>query len=106
MLATAGQPATRRSASTRRLQLQEHDARWVADRRVMAGEGEATGLAVHLEHGDVVRPLVAAVQEPPGGVEGEAPRVASPRPLLADVFERPIWPDGEDRDAVVQPVAG
>src|SRR5437763_14842505 len=49
--------------SALRLQIEERDARRVAHRGVVAGEREPAGLAVHLEDGDVVRPLVAAVQE-------------------------------------------
>ena len=69
------------------LQVEEHDARRVADGGEVAGEAEAAGLAVHAESGDVVAPLVAAVQERAGGVEGEAPRVAPAGPLLPDVFQ-------------------
>src|SRR5205814_2083259 len=88
------------------VQVEEHDARRVADGGVLAGEGEAAGLAVHPEGGDVVRPLVAAVEEPAGRVEGEAPRVTPPRPLLPGVGQGAARPDGEDGDAVVQPVPG
>ena len=58
------------------LPVEEGDARRVADGDVVAGEGEAAGLAVHPEDGDVVTALVAAVEEPPGRVGVEAPRVA------------------------------
>ena len=51
---------------------------------VMAGEGEAAGLAIHAEDGDVVAALVAAVEEPAGRVEGEAARIVPARPFLAD----------------------
>ena len=76
-------------------------------RRVVAGEGEAAGLAVHPEDGDVVAALVAAVQEPAGRVEGEAARIVAARPFLADVASacRPA-PTEKIADAVVQPVAG
>jgi hypothetical protein len=53
----------------------------IADGRVMAGECEAAGLAIHPEDGDVVAALVAAIEEAAGGVEAEAagivPRVHS-----------------------------
>src|SRR5207248_3858153 len=71
----------------------------------MAGELEAAGPAIHPEDGDVVATLVAAVEEAAGGVEGEATGIVPPRPLLPDVRQLAIRADGEDRDAVVQPVA-
>lgn len=52
----------------------------------------------------MVRPLIAAIQECPGGVEAEAPGVIAAGPLLAQVFERALFFDLEDADAVVQAV--
>ena len=49
----------------------------------MAGEREAAGLAIHPEDGDVVAALIAAVEEPAGGVEVEAARIIAPRPFFA-----------------------
>ena len=71
----------------------------------MAGEGEAAGLAIHAEDGDVVAALVAAVEEPAGGVEGEAAGIVPARPFFADERQAAVGADGEDPDAVVQPVA-
>ena len=66
--------------------------RRVADGGVVAGEGEAAGLAIHPEDGDVVAALVAAVEEPAGRVEGETARVIPARPFFADVCQPPSEP--------------
>ena len=80
--------------------------RRIPDGGVIAGEGEAAGLRIHPEDGDVVGPLVATVEEPAAGVEVEAARVVPARPLLPDLRQGAVRADGEDPDAVVQPVAG
>src|SRR5262249_59055603 len=69
------------------LPIEEDDARRVADGDVLAGEGERAGLAIHPKHRDVVAALVATVEELTGGVEVEAPRVASACPLLRDILQ-------------------
>src|SRR5262249_49815087 len=66
------------------LQVEEDDARRVADGGEMAGEGQPAGVAVHPEGRDVVAALDAAVEEPAGRVEGEARRIAAARPPLPD----------------------
>src|SRR5262245_18010338 len=71
----------------------------------MAGELEAAGLAIHAEDGDVVTALIAAAEELTGGIEGETARIIAPGPFLPDVPEVAVRADGEDRDAVVEPVA-
>ena len=91
--------------STRLCEIEEDDDRRIADGGVMAGEGEAAGLAIHAEDGDVVAPLIAAVEELAGGIEVEAARIVPARPFLADEGQVAVWADGEDPDAVVQPVA-
>src|SRR3712207_6262694 len=72
----------------------------------MAREGEPPRLAVHFESGDVVAALVAAVEEAAGRIEAEAARVAAAGPLFSDVAQPASLADREDRDAVVQAVAG
>jgi hypothetical protein len=61
-------------------QIEEHDMRGVPDDSVVAGEVEAAGLAVDAEDGDVVGPLVAAVEELAGGVEAETTWIVAARP--------------------------
>src|SRR4051812_37992898 len=86
-------------------EIEEDDARGIADGSVMAGEREAAGLAIHSEDRDVIAALVAAVEEPAGGVEGEATGIIPARPFLPDVRQLAVRADREDRDAVVKPVA-
>ena len=50
--------------------------------------------------------LIAAVQEPARRIEGEAARVAAARPFFANERQAAVGPHGEDRDAVVEAVAG
>ena len=52
-------------------EIEEDDDRWIADWGVVAGECEAAGLAIHLEDGDVVAALIAAIEELASGVEVE-----------------------------------
>src|SRR5689334_12387714 len=65
-------------------EIEKHNARRIANRRVMAGEGQRALVPVHAEHRDVVAPLVAAIKELAGGIEVEAPGIVSARPFLAD----------------------
>ena len=97
-----------RAPSLSRLrEIHEHDVRRVADRHVVAGELQPAGLRVHAEHGDVVGPLVAAVEELARRVEGEAARIVAARPLVARRRSaRRSAPTAKIADAVVQPVAG
>ena len=87
-------------------QFDEGDARRVADRGVLACEGEAPGGAIHAEDCDVVAPLVATVEELTRGIEGETPRIITACPFLPDVLHTTNAIDREDRNAVVQTVAG
>jgi len=57
-------------------EIQENDYRGIADRGVVAGEGQAAGLWIHAEDGHVVGALVAGIEEQPGGGCGVIPRVA------------------------------
>ena len=72
----------------------------------MAGELELAGVAIDAEGGHVVGSLVAAVEKLAGGVKAEAAWVVAVRPGFVDVGEVAGWADGEDGDAVVEPVAG
>ena len=67
---------------------------------------EAAAVAIHAEGGDVVTPLIAAIEEVAGGVEVEAPRIVPACPFFADMLQRAICAYGKNPDAVVQPVAG
>ena len=71
----------------------------------VAGEVEGAGGAIHAEDGDRVAALIAAVEEPARRVEGETARIVPARPFLADERQAAVGADGEDPDAVVQPVA-
>ena len=86
-------------------EIEEDDARGIADRGVMAGEFEAAGLAIHAEDGDAVGSLIAAIEEPAGGVEVEAARIVPSCPFFPYEREAALEANGEDPDAVVQPVA-
>ena len=68
--------------SIRPREIYKDDDRGIADRHVMAGEGQAACLAVHAEDREVVTSLIAGVQEPAGGVEIEAARIVPACPLL------------------------
>ncbi len=87
-------------------EVEKHDDRGIADRGVMAGEDQPACAAIHPEHRDVVAPLIAGIKELAGGIEIEAPRVASTRPFLADEGQFPIRTDRECPDRVMQAVAG
>src|SRR5687768_12592384 len=87
-------------------EVEQNNARRVPDRAVVAREFEVARLGVHPEYGDVVAALVAAVEEPTRGVEAEAAGVVPPRRLVADERQGAVRAHGEDRDAVVQAVAG
>ena len=91
--------------SIRLREVEEDDDRRIADGGVMAGEGQAARLAVHAKDREVVGPLIAAVEEPAGGVEVEAAWIVPACPLLADIGQGAGSADGKDRDAVVQTVA-
>lgn len=71
----------------------------------MAGEFETAGLAVHLEDGNVVGSLIAAEEELTRRVEIEAARVIASCPFFSDERKLAVLRNGEDPDAVVQPVA-
>src|SRR5262245_22954831 len=86
-------------------EVDEDDARGIADRGVMAGEPQRARRAIHPEDGDVVSALIAAIEELPRGVEVEAAGIIAVGPLLADVRQAAARPDREDPDAVVEPVA-
>src|SRR5262249_48103690 len=102
---TAACHRSRRVLSTSLRKIDENDARRIADRRVMAGEVEAPGLAVHAEHGDVVPALIATIEELAGGVDVETARVVPACPFFPDMGQGAVGSDGKDPDAVVQPVA-
>ena len=71
----------------------------------MASEFEATGRAIHTEDGDVVSALIATIEELAGGVKVEAAWIVSTCPFFSDKCQGTVWSNGEDPDAVVQPVA-
>ena len=66
---------------------------------------EATGFAIHMEDRDVVSTLIAAIKEPARGVEVETAWIIPACPCFSDELQVAVWADGEDPDAVVQPVA-
>src|SRR5580700_2915984 len=94
------------TASTRFLRVEEHDARRVADRGVVTGKLQPARFAIDVEHRDVVAPLVAAVKESAARVEVETARIVPAGPFVGDEAEQAGIADGEDADAVMQPIAG
>ncbi len=86
-------------------EIEEDDARRIANGGVMAGEFEAAGLAIHLEDGNVVGSLIATIKELASGVEIEAARIIPSCPFFPSEREVTVWANGKDPDAVVQPVA-
>ena len=74
--------AVERLPSTDLGEIEEDDARGIANRSVMAGESETAGFAIHLEDGDVVAALIATIQELPSGVEVETARIIPSCPFF------------------------
>ena len=93
------------TSSTHLGEIEKDDARRIADWGVMAGEFDAAGLAIHLEDGDVVAALIAAIEELASGVEVEAARIVPSCPFFPYEREVAVAANGKDPDAVVQPVA-
>src|SRR6185503_12745484 len=87
-------------------QVEEHDVRWIADRRVMSREGQLPCFGIHAEHGDVVAPLVAGIEELASGIETKAARIISTGPFLPHEGQLTAPANGEYPDAVMQTVAG
>src|SRR5258708_10272254 len=90
---------------TRHCKIEENYGRRIADGGVMAGEVEAAGFAVHMEHSDIVTSLIATIEELAGGVEVETARVVSACPFFPDIGQGAVLSNGKNPDAVVQPVA-
>src|SRR6266446_3119999 len=91
-----GAPHTKGAISTVLCKIEENDDRRIADRRVMAGEVEAAGFAVHTEHGDVVTALIAAIEELAGGVEVEAARIIPACPFFPEICQRAVCSYGKN----------
>ena len=87
------------------VEIDEDDCRRIANRGVMAREFEAAVLTTHLKDGDVVGSLIAAIEELARRVEVEAARIIPSCPFFPDEGEIAVWANGEDPDAVMQPVA-
>ena len=71
----------------------------------MASKIEAASLAIHLEDGDVIASLVAAIEELPGGVKVEAAWIIPASPFVSDVLQCSVFADGKNPNAVMKPVA-
>lgn len=71
----------------------------------MAGKIQATALSIDSKHGDIVGPLVAAVQKFTGRIKIEAARIVASSPFIAHMRELTVRPDRKDSDAVVQAIA-
>ena len=91
--------------SLRSSKIDEDDARRVADWREVAREGEAAGLLINVERGDVVAALVAAGEELAAGIEGEAAGIIAAGCSFADEGEVAVLSYGEDGNCVVHSVA-
>src|SRR5262245_59874898 len=85
--------------------LEERSTRGVPHRHVLTGEGETTGCTIDAEHSGIVAPLIAAVEERSGGVEGETARIVAAGPLVRVPLQAAVGRDAEDADAVVESVA-
>ena len=86
-------------------EIEEDNARRIADRRVVTGKGEPAGPTIHLEDGDAVGSLIAAIEKLASGVEVEASRIVPSRPFFPDKCKLAFWANREDPDAVMQPGA-
>src|SRR4030095_8434693 len=69
------------------------------------GERQLARLSINAEHGDVVRPLVARVEELPRRIETKTARIITTCPFLGDERQFPRLPDRKYGNAVVQSVA-
>jgi hypothetical protein len=90
----------------RHLKVEKHNVRRISNRCVKPGEIKPAGFPIGSKDSHVVGALITTVQESARGVEVEAPRIAAAGPFLADQFQFTIFPNREDPDAVVQPIAG
>jgi hypothetical protein len=63
-------------------QIQENNDRRIAHRDVLACELQSARVAIHLEHGDVVCTLIAAIEELVRRVEVETAWIIPTRPLI------------------------
>ena len=71
-------------ASTRHREIEEDDARRIADGSVMAGEVQATGRSIHAEDGDIVIALITAIEELSARVKVETARIISACPFFSE----------------------
>ena len=76
--------------SIRLCEIEEDNHRRITDGRVMVGEVETAGFAIHMEGGDVVATLIAAIEELAAGAEIEAARIVSARPFFTDKCQNAI----------------
>ena len=79
--------------------IEEDDNRRIADRTVVAGEFNSAGFPIHLEDSDVVAALVAAKQEPAGGIEIETARITHLRPFFPCESQVAVWANSKNSDA-------
>lgn len=87
-------------------QIQKDDMRRVADGSVAIGEIQLPGAPVHLKDGDIVCPLVPAVQEITSRIETETARVISPCPFISHPGQFSLGTNRKDADTVMQTVTG
>lgn len=67
----------------------------------MPGKVETSGLAIHLEYGNVVGSLITAIEELAGGIEVETAGITPARRFFLDKAQRSVLSDGEYSDAVM-----
>ena len=72
----------------------------------MACELKRTMKWIDTEDSDMVRALIAAVQELPRWVKVEASGIVSPGPFFAQIGQESVLTDREDRNTVMEPIAG
>jgi len=83
---------------------EKDDDRRGPNRRVLPGECQIASCPIYSEGCDGVAPLITRVEEIPGRINIEAPRVIAPGPLLSHKRQGARLANREIGDTIVQPV--
>ena len=83
---------------------QEDDDGWRANRRVLAGKGQCARVPIDVKTGDYVAPLITGKKEISCGIDVKAAGIIAACPNLTRKCQGATVPDGEEHDAVVQPI--
>ena len=79
--------------------------RGIAHWNILSGELQQSGHPVHLENGDMISPLVAAIKIVAGRIKTETARIIPSGPLVRDLSDGAIIANGKNPNAVMQSVA-